>query len=96
MCIRLVCIVQQWPNAAPDIILVALEYIECRALRVHGTTGAKSLNYAQTTEQRNTDKRRLDLEGCLSDSIVSVAKRAESVLLALLCRIRDPTLMKYY
>ena len=74
------------PLAAPDIILVAPGLlVECRALRA---TGAKSLNYAQTTEQSNTHKRRLNLEGCLRDSIVSVANRAGigSAVLALPCR----------
>ena len=49
---------------------------------------AKSLNYAQTTEQSNADKSRLDREDCLSDSIVSVAKRAGtgSAVLVLPCR----------
>ena len=68
------------PLAAPGTLLV-----ECRAL---WATGARSLNYAETTEQSRADKRRLDQEGCLSDSIVSVSKRAwiGSAVLVLPCR----------
>ena len=62
--------------------------------------GYKSLNYAQITnhEHSNADKRRLDREGCLSDSLVSVGKRAGigSAVLALpVSELRDPALIKY-
>ena len=61
-------------------------------------TRPKSLNYAQTTEQSNADKRKLDREGCLSDSIVSVGKRAgigSAYLGTSVSKLRDPALMKY-
>ena len=63
---------------------------------MHSTMGykPKSLNYAETTEQSNADKSRLDREGCLSDFIVSVGKRAGigSTVLALPCRNTRPRL----
>ena len=39
---------------------------------------SQAANYAQTPKQSNADKRRLDREGCLSNSIVSVGKERGS------------------
>ena len=77
------------PLVAPDIVLAAPQ---CRAL---WATRPKSLNYAETTEQSNADKSRLDREGCLS---FCWKKSGDTGALSWRFRvgIRDPAFMKYF
>ena len=52
--------------------------------------------YAQTTEQSNADKRRLDREGCLSDSLcLKKSGDRERCLGNSVSELCDPTPMKY-
>ena len=81
---RLMYIYQPWPNAAPGATCGPWTRLLVNAW----ATRPKSLNYAETTEQSNADKRRLDR---LSDFCW---KKSRALSRRFRVGIRDPALMK--